>query len=1209
MNSRSSQFANSLVVAARARSRCLAVLGVFLLGLSFPALGQEATILGTVTDPSGSVMQNVKIRITHVETGEVRSIVTNETGQYVAADLPIGHYNVSAQTSGFKLAEHKQVVLNVADRARVDFQMQLGSTTETVTVEANAVRVQTDTGEVSGVVTGQQISQLATNGRNVFALEALTPGATSIQADFQVPTSSGGDFNVSFNGQRVSHNLWLVDGGEAADRGGGGGAIVLPSEDAIEEFRTMTSNYSAEYGLSSAGTISLAIKSGTSKFHATAFYFGRYDWLDARNFFNPAPEKVAELRLHDFGFNVGGPVALHEGGHPKTFFFYNMEWRRYIQGGIFNQTVPYPTTYGGSFASNLPANSNDPATGNAVPNSGLHVPCASQLSPALITDFNKAGITTFSTPSSNGACAIPSASQEAAGATLPVFQPFPGNAIPSGLLDSNAQLLLKAGIFPAPTSGDTFIGGNRQPTTGKEEIARIDHQFTERFSIFGHFIADQALQTYGTTQWSSDNVPTVANTYGNPSYSFVVHATNSIRPNLLNEIGFSYDGNRIHILPLGIYTQPQGFSVPQVFTIAVYVDIRIPDIHLAGSTGTFYQVNWLPWNNTANDYQVRDDLSWTRGAHQFKIGGSWALYKKSQDYFAETQGGFGFNGFYTGNDFADYLIGYAQSYNENAYKGTGYWNAISPAAYFQDNWRATRRLTLNLGLRWDGIPHTYEANENQSNFYPNLYDPANAPTWVAGSNFGQISPTSPGVGPGPSSIPQLSPYSFYLNGMGIGGKNGNPSGLADNAWWNFGPRVGFAYDLTGSGKTVIRGGYGLMYERIQGNDMYNGATNPPFGDSYNTNNVLFSNPAQNIPTGATVTTSTIPIVPGSVTGINKYYPAPRTSQYSAGVQQALGSRTVLSVSYVGSLDRHESYWQETNLPPYADLPALQGGTSTTPFNGLVPYQGYTQLKMAYNGANSHYNSLQVELHGQIRHDLTLQAAYTLSRAIDPSTGQNGGNNGWDLSWITNPYAGWKYDVGPSVLDRTDVFFVNFVYNLPFLKNASNHFLRTAVGGWELSGIVTAESGQPYNLAINGTNVASVFPGGDLSNRPDLTGSLPYTHTKVIGSNGTVTGLQWINPAAFSTPAAGTWGNFPFDGVRGPGRDNWNLALFKNFVISEARGSSFQFRAESFNTWNHTQFGGSGQNGGFSNNFGASNFGQLTSAFDPRVFQLGAKLIF
>jgi hypothetical protein len=419
MNARLSQF-RGVVVAMKGFGRSLAVLGVFLLGLSFQAFSQEATILGTVTDPSGSVVPNVKIRATHVETNEVRNIVTNDTGQYVVADLPIGHYNVSAQASGFKMAEHKDVVLNVADRARLDFQMELGSTTETVTVEANTVAVQTDSGEVSSVVTGQQITQLATNGRNVFGLEALSPDASSIQADFQVPTASGGDFNVSFNGQRVSHNLWLIDGGEAADRGGGGGAIVLPSEDAIAEFRSLTSNYSAEYGLSSAGTLSMVIKSGTSKVHATAFYFGRNDALDARNYFNPAPSPVAELRLDDFGFNVGGPVALHESGNHKTFFFYNMEWRRYIQGGLFNVTVPetseYPTATGAVITSAI----TDPTTAQ-VPASIQFRNCPGGGAPAGITP--------------GGA--------------------FPGNTIPSCMIDHNAALLLAAKIFPAPTSGDT----------------------------------------------------------------------------------------------------------------------------------------------------------------------------------------------------------------------------------------------------------------------------------------------------------------------------------------------------------------------------------------------------------------------------------------------------------------------------------------------------------------------------------------------------------------------------------------------------------------------------------------------------------------------------------------------------------------------------------------------------------------------------------
>jgi len=864
-----------------------------------------------------------------------------------------------------------------------------------------------------------------------------------------------------------------------------------------------------------------------------------------------------------------------------------MEWRRFIQGGLFTPTVPLASMY---------------------PNGNGDV-----VLPSTIANGNPLNAVVPTNIASLDAGCSP-----AVQATLVAGQPFPSNTIPSCAVNPNAVALLSAGIFPKPTSGWTFTGGGKQPTTGKEELVRIDHQFSDKFSIFGHWISDQAQQTFGTTMWSGDNVPSVGNTFGNPSYSTTVHATYAIRPNLLNETAFSYDGNRIHIIPAGIFQQPTGFAegANRIFT-GTNVDNRIPDINLSGSTNTHYTVNWMPWNNTADDYQVRDDLSWTKGAHQFKFGFSWAIYKKVQDYFAETQGGFTFDGSATtptgtcpantqcGLDYADFILGDAQHYNENGYKGKGTWDAISPAAYIQDNWRATNRLTLNLGLRWDGIPHTYEANSSQSNFYPNLYNPANAPLWTDSSDS-QIASNSPGLGPSP--ISSLQGYQFYLNGIGVGGKNGIPKGLADNAWLNFGPRLGFAYDLTGNGKTVIRGGYGLMYERIQGNDMYNGATNPPFGYALGASNVLFSDPHFTW-TGSQIT---VPIVPAGVVGINQKYPAPRVSQFSVGVQQAVGSKAVFSVSYVGAIDRHLSYWQELNLPAQSELACLTDKTlcaGTQPaFNGQVPFQGYNSIKQAYNGGNSHYNSLQAELHGQVTRDLNLQVAYTLARAIDPSTGAGG--NGWDLNYVTNPYRSWQADVGPSVLDRTQVAFVNLVYNIPFLKNSSNRLLKTTLGGWQLSGIISMMSGAPLNLGVNSHNVASIFPGGDVGNRPDLIGKISYPKTEVIDpKTGKVTGIQWADPAAFAAPAAGNWGTLGFDALRGPGRDNWNLALFKSFVISESRGSRFEFRAESFNTWNHTQFGGSGQNGAFSNNFGAGNQLQITNAFDPRVFQLGAKIIF
>src|SRR5579884_689165 len=837
---------------------CLLAFALLLLGSTL-AFGQEATILGTVTDPSGAAVPNVSVTITNLDTGTVTHINTNDVGQYVAPDLHIGRYNVDAKAANFKVAGQKNIALQVGDRHRVDFQLQLGNTQESVTVEANAVQVQSDSGEISDVINGSQISNLATNGRSVAELEALVPGASSAQGDFQVPTSAGGDFNVSFNGQRLVHNLWVVDGGEAADRGGGGGADVLPSMEAIAEFRTLTSNYSAEYGLSSAGTMSMVIKSGTRQLHAEGFYFGRNDAFDARNYFNPAPQKVTELRFNDFGFNVGGPLEFKKSSNPKTFFFYNMEWRRYIKGGQFDQTVPLANIY---------PDANGAGTGVVLPATGANGKPITAWVPAQIALVD-------------GNC---SSAEQSTLAALAGKGPFPGNTIPDCAISPNAAAVLGAGVFPKPTSGWAFQGGANQPTTAKEEIVRVDHTFNDKLSVFGHFIADQAIQTFGTTMWSGDTSPSVGNTFNNPSYSYVIHATHIIRPNLLNEISFNYDGNRIHILPQGVFQAPSGFTFNRIFT-GTNVDNRIPDVNLAQATGSNYTVNWTPWNNTADDYQVRDDVSWTKGSHQFKFGGGWAIYKKVQDYFAETQGGFKFDGSATdpnkfggtcdtnttncGIDYADFILGDAQHYAENAYKGTGYWNAISPDAYFQDNWRATHRLTLNLGLRWDGIPHTYEANGNQTNFYPSLYNTADVPAWVPGSGFGQIcggnplpagcAAASPGLGPSP--ISSLNGYSFYLNGMGYSGKNGVPKGLANSQWLNFGPRFGFAYDLFGTGKTVVRGSYGLMYERIQGNDMYNGATNPPFGYSLGASNVLLSDPHQ---TWSPVGTITVPIVPSGV---------------------------------------------------------------------------------------------------------------------------------------------------------------------------------------------------------------------------------------------------------------------------------------------------------------------------------------------------------
>jgi hypothetical protein len=1132
----------------------------FLFVGSIVALAQEATIVGTVTDPSGAALPNTKITVTSIESGAVKTISTNADGQYLVPDLKIGHYSVKAEVSGFKASEQKDVVLQVGDRDRIDFQMQVGGTQETVTVEANPVRVQTDTGEQSSVITGQQISQIAVAGRSMYQLAALVPGASSQigaggASAGMVNTPVGGDASVEFNGLRQNHNIYLLDGGEDDDRGGAGGMSIAPSSDAIAEFRTLTSNYSADYGLSSAGTMTMVLKSGTRTFHASAWEFNRNDAFDARNYFNPAPNKVAELRLNVFGFNVGGPVTfgkLYNPDRSKTFFFYNMEWRRLIQGGLTNQPVPATSTYGGNFGSTV-----------------INVPDASAVSAGVLARNCPGGV-------------LP--------AGIVQGNPFPSNTIPSCMISPNATALLGAGIFPAqnavdPTGKPVFIGGNNSPTNLTEEVVRIDHTFTSKLSVFGHFVDEQVSQGFGVSQWSSANLPTVGDTFGNPSYSGVVHVTYAIRPTLLNETAFNYNGNRINIVPfagsgLSSLTLPSGYDSTnsRLFTGPNNSD-RIPSILLGGSIGSKFDISSWPWHNKADDYQFRDDISWAKGSHQLKMGGSWALYKKVQDLFGTTQGTFNFDGTFTGNDFADFLLGESKTYTELAVQDHGFWNNVSYAAYIQDNWRATRNLTLNLGLRWDGAPHTYEANNRMGNFYPSLYDPAKA---ALVNPDGTINPNSPGLGTSPNPI--LKGIPLYLNGIGIPGQNGVPKGLVNSHWADFGPRLGFAYDVTGRGTTVLRGGFGIMYERIQGNDMYNAGPNIPFSLSVTNTSVMFENPGTLLSSG---TPAPQAINAASITGLAvNEYKQPASYQYSVGVQRQLGANSVLAVSYVGNQNRYQNDYSEANLPSESFLPTLAGGAQYNTAPGL-PYPGFHSIRLSANEANSHYNGLQADLTTHVR-DLTLRAFYTLSRSIDPTTAGNGGG---DLGNVSNPYLGWQYDEGLSGYDRTHNAAANFIYDIPVLRHSSNHLLKSTLGGWQLSGIITVTSGVPINPQLTGSVSNNGLPNA--TNRPNVTGPISYPKKA----------SEWFDTSAFQAPALGTWGNAGHNSIRGPGRQNWNLSLFKSFMINEERGTRFEFRAESFNTWNHTEFNA------VSNGLGSSNFGQVTSAFDPRVFQLGAKLYF
>jgi hypothetical protein len=507
-----------------------------------------------------------------------------------------------------------------------------------------------------------------------------------------------------------------------------------------------------------------------------------------------------------------------------------------------------------------------------------------------------------------------------------------------------------------------------------------------------------------------------------------------------------------------------------------------------------------------------------------------------------------------------------------------------------DDWKVNDRLTVNLGVRWEGVPHAYDTKDWASNFNPSLYNLADAPQWVVNSSgvrTGAMVTTGPGFGTVANSPLPTTP--FYINGLSFAGQNGTPAGLVKNSWDTFAPRIGFAYDLTGRHKTILRAGAGRFFERLAGNEMYNLIQNSvPYAYSTGTSNVYLDNPAVSWATGANAGLS--PYTPNGQTlwSITQGYKVPSSLQWSLGIQQQLANNATVSVSYVGNQNMHQS--EGININPISpsdttDRLAVCGATcgytgSPATANYYRPYQGWGNISSEVMGANSNYNSLQISLRTMEWKNITLQESYTWSHVFDIIDGEIFSN-------VSNPFnAHWDY--GPAGFDRRQMSITSFIYKIPVFKDSTNHIARTAVGGWTLSGILTLESGNPLTVGSQNDNLGF---GGNTSNRANIVAPITYTGTR----------FQWFSTSSFAEPAALQWGTASRNDVVGPGRNNWNMALYKAFQFGER--AKFEFRVESFNTFNHTQL----QNPNTS--FGSTQFGQITGTYQPRIFQFGLKFLF
>ena len=1132
----------------------LFILGVLLMGLALlpSAKAQDnATINGAVKDSTGAVIPNVEIQLLNAATQQIRSVTSNESGAYRFANVGIGSYNLTASTTGFTAYSKTNIIVNVAQTLEENIILTVGSQGQSVTVEADALQTQSETSELSNLISGQQVSQLATNGRNFTQLATLGMGVSNTLPDFNTVNANTSGNTISFNGTRSSSNNYLLDGAELNDRGCGGCFDVLPSVDAIAEFQTLDSNYGPDYGIGAGGTTLMVIKSGTHDFHGSLWEFNRNEDYDANNYFtNLAGQQRPVLRLNEPGGNIGGPLWIphvYNNSRKRTFFFINEEWRRLIVGST-------PSIV------NTIAESNFPVAGQAL---------------------------TYTIPSNGTIPMVPITSDPAklalyAANGLTPGKPFPNNQIPAALIDQNAVLELNAGTFPKPNYGTSqFISSVPQPTNVREDVVRIDHSINSKLQLMGHYVHDAVTQTSYPPQWGDSSYPTSGSTMLNPAWMAAFKLTQIYSPSLLNETTFNYSDNTVKITPVGTVSQPAGWTATTFFPLAENAGSRMPEIDLGAPYGTNWSSNYFPWKNFYASYQVRDDLSWTLGRHQFKFGAGYLRTVKNQQLQANTQGTASFNSStFSGDSYVNFLLGDAASFTQLNYLADKHWVSNNYSGYANDNWHVSPRLTLNIGVRYDGLPHTFERFNQFANFVPADY------------NRSLGSPLNADGTLNSTSLTNSNGESFYLNGIQEAGVNGFPRGGVQNVYYTLQPRVGFAYNVGGDGKTVVRGGYGLFYQRVQGNDVYNAAQNPPFAYQPSATNVYFSSPTTSAITGVSTSSS----FPSTLTNLKYKYPPPGTQMFSFGVQHQLAQSVVAVLQYAGSLG-----YDQNNDRGINTLPLTDPGNLSNPYdlregvaNGSINanlyriYPGFSSILQEENETNSSYNSLQAGLRMDNRHGVTLQLAYTWSHEIDEVSG--------DLNSLSNPFNA-RYDRGSGGVDRRHVFNANYIYNFPFFAHSSNVPARTILGGWEFSGVTIAQSGTPQPLTYNGNDTLGL--GGDTTNRPNQTAPVRYLKKRTA----------WFDNSAFASPVApwnggatqgfGTAGK---DAIVLPGRVNFNLSLFKTIEF-KPEGLALELRFESFNTFNHTQFNG------IDSGSTDPNFGQITSAHDPRVLQLGAKLHF